>query len=109
MKYDIVATENFERKIKRLARKYKSLKNDLKILFSQLESNPGLGNSIGNDCYKIRLAIHSKGRGKAGGARIITYVKYVRQTIYLIDIYDKSERKTISDKEISEIIKLIAG
>ncbi|MBM3436344.1 MAG: hypothetical protein FJY07_09045 [Bacteroidetes bacterium] len=107
MKFNIIATENFEKKVKRLAKKYKSLKDELRVLFDQLERNPELGKSIGNDCFKIRLAIHSKGRGKAGGARIITYIRFVKQTIYLIDIYDKSERESITEKEIKELVSLI--
>ncbi|CAN5873801.1 hypothetical protein BH11BAC7_BH11BAC7_16560 [soil metagenome] len=29
---------------------------------------PQVGTSIGNNCYKIRLAISSKGKGKSGDA-----------------------------------------
>ena len=107
MKFDVVATDNFERKVKKLSKKYKSLKADLEPVFDQLTSTPSLGTAIGNDCYKIRVAISSKGRGKSGGARIITYVRYVKSTVYLIDIYDKSEKDIISEKEIIEVISLI--
>jgi hypothetical protein len=107
MKFNVVATENFERKVKRLARKYKSIKADLQPVFDQLACTPDLGISIGNDCFKIRIAIASKGRGKSAGARIITYVWYIKDTVYLIDIYDKSEKDNISEKEIIELISLI--
>jgi mRNA-degrading endonuclease RelE of RelBE toxin-antitoxin system len=107
MKFDIIVTENFERKVKRLSRKYLSLKSDLKIIFDQLALNPTLGKSIGNNCYKIRFAISSKGQGKSGGTRIITYVLFVKETVYLIDIYDKSEKESITEKEIIEIVSLI--
>ncbi len=109
MRFNVVATENFERKVKRLAKKYKSLKADLKPVFDQLETIPKLGTAIGNDCYKIRIAINSKGRGKSGGARIITYVRYMKDTVYLIDIYDKSEKASITEREIVELIALILG
>jgi len=46
------------------------------------------------------MAISSKSRGKFGGARLITYVKIIEETIYLISIYDKSESATISDIEL---------
>ncbi len=72
MKFEIIATEPFERKLKRLARKYKSLKSDISKLFDELEVNPSIGDPIGKHCFKIRLAISSKGKGKSGGARIIT-------------------------------------
>jgi mRNA-degrading endonuclease RelE of RelBE toxin-antitoxin system len=107
MKFNVVATENFERKVKRLARKYKSIKADLKPVFDQLACTPGLGTSVGNDCFKIRIAIASKGRGKSAGARIITYVLYIKDTVYLIDIYDKSEKESISENDITELISLI--
>ncbi len=65
MSFNIIATEPFERKLKRLAKKHKSLKTDLLEVIEQLEENPTLGNPIGKDCYKIRVAITSKGKGKS--------------------------------------------
>lgn len=106
MNFEIIATEPFERKLKRLARKYKSLKSDLQKLFSDLEINPKLGDPIGKNCFKIRLAITSKGKGKSGGGRIITFVKVTKNTVYLIDIYDKSDQSTITDKEMKLLISL---
>jgi mRNA-degrading endonuclease YafQ of YafQ-DinJ toxin-antitoxin module len=53
MKFNVVATENFERKVKKLAKKYKFLKTDLKPVFDKLIYTPNFGTSIGNDCYKI--------------------------------------------------------
>lgn len=66
-----------------------------------------LGNPIGKDCYKIRIAISSKGKGKSGGARLITYVRIARSRVYLMDIYDKSEQANISDKELSLLINIL--
>ena len=67
--------------------------------------DPKIGKPIGNNCYKIRLAIKSKGKGKSGGARIITYV-YVSETIvYLLTIYDKSDQENISDNELKELLR----
>jgi hypothetical protein len=108
MSFDIIATEPFEKKLKRLARKYKSLKTDLLEVITKLEENPTLGTPIGKDCYKIRIAITSKGKGKSGGARMITYVRIHKQTVFLIDIYDKSEQVTISDKELQLLIDILA-
>lgn len=108
MSYSIIATELFDRKVKRLAKKHISLKADLKEVFEKLEENPTLGMPIGKDCYKVRIAITSKGKGKSGGARMITYVRIVGQNIFLIDIYDKSEQANISDKELQLLIDLLA-
>jgi mRNA-degrading endonuclease RelE of RelBE toxin-antitoxin system len=64
MNFDIIATEPFERKLKRLAKKYKSLASDLALVIDKLTINPTMGTPIGKDCYKIRIAISSKGKGK---------------------------------------------
>jgi mRNA-degrading endonuclease RelE of RelBE toxin-antitoxin system len=108
MKFDVIATEPFERKLKRLAKKYKSLSNDLASLIDELSENPTLGINIGKDCYKIRVAIASKGKGKSGGARLITYVRIVKNTVFLMDIYDKSEQANISKAEMQMLIDILS-
>ena len=70
MSYNVIATDPFARKLKRLVKKYKSLLQDLKELIAELEKNPQMGISIGNNCYKIRLSISSKSKGKSGGAEL---------------------------------------
>ena len=64
-----------------------------------------MGTPLGNDVYKIRLAIASKNRGKSGGARLITFVKIVDETIFLLSIYNKGDKDSISDKEIEDLLK----
>jgi mRNA-degrading endonuclease RelE of RelBE toxin-antitoxin system len=107
MSFEIVVTDPFERKLKRLVKKYKSLKSDLLKLVEELESDPIIGDPIGKNCYKIRLAITSKRKGKSGGARVITFVRVTKKTVFLIDIYDKSEISTITDKELKLLISLL--
>lgn len=92
---------------KKLHRKYPSLKKDLLDLLDSLEHNPVQGISLGNDFYKIRLAISSKRTGKSGGARVITCVKIIKETVYLAAIYDKAEASTISDETLKLIARLI--
>ncbi len=70
--------------------------------------DPVIGTHLGKDFYKIRLAITSKGKGKSGGARVITCVKIIAETVYLASIFDKSEKENISDKELKELAKTIA-
>jgi len=65
------------------------------------------GQSIGNSCYKIRLAIESKGKGKSGGARVIIHVYLERGNIFLLTIYDKSEKENISEKELKLLLASI--
>jgi hypothetical protein len=107
MSFNVIATEPFERKLKRLAKKYKSLAADLASVIDELIENPTLGTPIGKDCYKLRIAIASKGKGKSGGARMITYVRIVKQTVFLMDIYDKSEQANITDKELLLLIDIL--
>jgi len=71
-----------------------------------LKENPQQGEALGKDCYKVRIAITSKGKGKSGGSRVIFCLKIVNKTIYLLSIYDKSNRESISDKELDALLKL---
>lgn len=105
MSFNISPTPIFERELKRLAKKYVSLKADLSKEIKTLMKNPTTGTPLGNNCFKIRMAISSKNKGKSGGARIITYVKIVDEIIYLISIYDKSESESITDEELESRIK----
>ncbi|EMO85785.1 type II toxin-antitoxin system RelE/ParE family toxin [Leptospira santarosai] len=107
MKTEIVYTDHFSREFKDLVKKYRSIKEDLKTLVTSLEQNPVQGVPLGKDCYKIRLAISSKGKGKSGGARIITYLYLVKNKMYLLSIFDKSEKENISDKDREALLKLI--
>lgn len=108
MNFDVIATEPFERKFRRLAKKYKSLSTNFATVIDELTKNPTLGTPIGKGCYKIRIAIDSKGKGKIGGARLITYIRLVRHTVFLLDIYDKAEQVNISDKELKLLIDILA-
>ncbi len=101
----IVTTDSFDKSVKRLLRKYPSLTNDLGELKKILLANPFSGASLGKDCYKIRLKIASKNTGKSGGARVITFVKIELNKITLLDIYDKSEKENITDKELAAFLK----
>lgn len=76
-------------------------------LIRQLKETPETGTSIGYGCYKIRLAIASKVKGKSGGARVKTHVIFKDGTVYLLTIYDKSDIESLSDKEVLELIKHI--
>jgi len=108
MSFEVLATEPFEKQLKKLAAKHRSLKNDLVKTIEELGENPKLGTPLGKNCYKIRLAISSKNQGKAGGARIITYVRFSQETVYLLSIYDKSQKDTISSKELQVIVNLLS-
>jgi mRNA-degrading endonuclease RelE of RelBE toxin-antitoxin system len=107
MSYKIEVTSLFEKQLKRLAKKFPSLKKEYGHLITLLQQDPKLGVAIGSNCYKIRVAIASKGKGKSGGARVITHVQITKSTIYLLSIYDKSEQNDIADGDLMEWIKII--
>ena len=88
MSYKVKSITVFEKQVKRLFKKHSSLKDDLLDMVNLLKQNPELGTPIGRHCYKIRLAIASKEKGKSGGARLITCVKIIASTVFLIAIYE---------------------
>ena len=90
-----------------MAKKYPSLKKEFASLISTITSNPETGTFIGNHCYKIRISIASKNKGKRGGARVITYLYIQTETVYLLTIYDKSEKENITDKELIDWLNMI--
>jgi len=111
MNYRIVTTENFERKFKKLSKKYYSLDNDYENLINELLKNPIMGYDLGNNTRKVRMAITSKNKGKRGGARVITcnmLIDTVNTKIYLLTIYEKGEQDNISKNEI-EYLKIMNG
>ena len=88
-------------------KKYPSLKGELEAVISSLEITPVQGVSIGNNCYKIRISIASKNKGKSGGARLITNIQFSNDLVYLLSIYYKAEQTNISDREIQDLLKFI--
>ncbi len=81
MSYNVKTISMFERQAKRLMKKHPSLKKEMLRLISELKENPTKGNSLANNCKKIRLAIESKAKGKSGGARIITHIVFKDNTV----------------------------
>lgn len=107
MSYKVKTIDVFEKQAKRLIKKYVSLKTELLQLVQELKENPEQGTAIGKSCFKIRIAIASKGKGKNGGARIIANIVITDATVYLLSIYDKSEKENLTDKELDELLKAI--
>ncbi len=103
----IIPSSEFIRQAKRLAKKYRSLPDDLEKLQEMLLNNPQSGTDLGNGIHKIRLSVSSKNKGKRGGFRVITYLYVLSEggkKIYLITIYDKSEFENVSSKYVRQII-----
>jgi mRNA-degrading endonuclease RelE of RelBE toxin-antitoxin system len=109
MSYNVIPTPNFKSQAKRLIKKFPSLKKELSDLSITLSQTPDLGTPLGNDTFKVRLAVKSKGKGKSGGMRIITFKMDRNKEIYLLTIYDKSEIASVDDRTIRFIIRQITG
>jgi hypothetical protein len=107
MSYNVKSIAVFERQTKRLVKKYASLPNELKELVQKLAEYPQSGIPLGNNCFKIRLSIASKGKGKSGGGRIITHCVIRDATVYLLSIYDKSEKENLTDEELKKLLEYI--
>ena len=106
MNYEIIPTKTFKRDFKPLFKKYHSLLDDLEQFKKELLNNPGMGDDLGNNTRKIRMAVASKNKGKSGGTRVITFdviVDFNNTDIYLITIYDKAEHESISRKYIEQL------
>ena len=107
MSYNVLPLPPFDRQLKRLSKKYPSLKQEYFELIELLEENPEQGVSLRDNCYKIRISIASKNKGKSGGARVIVNIVLAENNVYLLAIYDKSEKESLSDKELNELLKFI--
>lgn len=108
MNYKIILDESFDKEVKRLSKRYRSLKADLQTLLNDLYANPQLGTDLGGGLRKVRMRITSKGKGKSGSARGITFTVVVaveESEINLLYIYDKSERESITHNEIDELLR----
>ncbi len=114
MKVEVRVAESFKKAAKPLIKKYRSFLDDLSVLEGELKDNPEMGVPLGQNSFKIRLKIKSKGKGKSGGARVISYVEKEilaftnveskNVVVSLITIYDKSEKETITDSELGQLI-----
>jgi hypothetical protein len=109
----IRATSKFQKQASRLIKKYTSLSEELKNLETLLAEKPDYGVPLGKDCFKIRLAVKSKGKGKRGGMRVITHVlislergeNSSNDTVYLLALYDKSEQEAVSDQDLQSFLR----
>ncbi len=107
MKVKIYTEKEFERQLRKLSKKYRSMLDDYDAFLTGLEQDPYQGTSLGKGVRKVRMAIASKGKGKSSGARVITYNLYQEGDSVIIDlltIYDKGEISNISDEFISFLL-----
>ena len=113
MKVTFDYLDEFARGAKALRKKYPSFERDYETFLDELEKNPFSGESLGQHTYKNRMAIASKGKGKSGGARVITYNVQQKADdevlITLMTIYDKSDIDNVSDSYLCRLVQEIEG
>lgn len=108
MNCKIETTPDFAHELKQLAKRYPSMKDDYRNFINALRSSPLMGTELGKHLRKVRFPIASKGKGKSGGARVITHTVIVETDgadITLAAIYDKSDQANITDKELKKLMK----
>ncbi len=105
MSNKVVVRKSFLGPAKKLAKRYRSFQKDLAKLTNELGLDANIGISLGNNVYKIRLGIGSKGRGKSGGARVISYVYRSAGFVYLLFVYDKSDMDAIPESDLRLLVQ----
>ena len=110
MNYEVRTSSYFNQEAKRLTKHYPSFKNDYQEFIKSLKKNPFQGDDLGNGVRKIRMQITSKGKGKAGGARVITMNYLINEEnmdIYLLLIYDKKQADNFNPAALKAVLKEI--
>ena len=103
----ISVSDDFAREAKRLAKKYRSFKNDYAEFLKSIKENPLQGDEITKNIRKIRMAIGSKGKGKSGGARVITFnilTDVQNGQVVLLLIYDKEDASTVKTNVVKQMV-----
>ena len=108
MSFEILTTSYFDLEAKRLAKRHRNFIEDLQDFQEELLKNPYQGTELSPGIRKIRLSIDSKGRGKSGGARVITFTYLVDEkdgVVILLLLYDKADASSIKMNVVRKIIK----
>ncbi|CAA6805511.1 MAG: Unknown protein [uncultured Sulfurovum sp.] len=103
MNLKLIATPEFKKSVKKLAKRYKQISKDLKTLEEELNQENPTAVDFGNNCFKIRLQNSSVPTGKSGGFRVIYFFRQ-EENIYLLDMYSKSDLDNIEEKRLIEIL-----
>ena len=104
----VSVSDDFAKEAKRLAKKYPSFKQDYKEFLESIKNNPLQGDEITKNIRKIRMAIKSKGKGKSGGARVITFnilTDVQNGQVVLLLIYDKEDASTVKTNVVKQMVR----
>lgn len=107
MKYQVIPTPRFQKESKKIVRKYSDFREDLSNLIDSLAIQPEQGNYLGEGIYKLRVSISGKSSGKSYSARVLLAIITIRKQVYLLSVYDKSDKKDITVTEIKAMIEQV--
>lgn len=103
----ILLTSRFKKDLSQLAKRYRSIRQDLTSLIERLQTGETPGDQISGlkyQVFKVRLKNSNIQKGKSAGYRVIYYLKTTTQII-LVTIYSKSDQSDIQNKIIEDIIQ----
>ena len=101
-------SDDFAKEAKRLAKKYPSFKQDYKDFLESIKNNPLQGDEITKNIRKIRMAIKAKGKGKSGGARVITFnilTDVENGHVVFLLLYDKEDASTVKVNVVKQLVQ----
>ena len=104
----ISVSDDFAKEAKRLAKKYPSFKQDYKDFLLSIKNNPLQGDEITKNIRKIRMAIKAKGKGKSGGARVITFnilTDIENGHVVFLILYDKEDASTVKVNVVKQLVR----
>ena len=104
---EIRFSDEFKNSLRKLAKKYRSIRKDIQPVLEDLQQGKFQGDQITNIGYAVfkqRVKNSDNQKGKSAGYRVIYYVR-TTTSIILITIYSKSEQADISASEIKRIIE----
>jgi len=103
MNYEVRVVDAFKKDVKKLFKKYRSIKTDILDLIEKLEEDYTIGIDLGSNLYKIRVKNSDIG-GKSGGYRVIYYTQLPNERIYLLTIFSKTQKENIDVGKLQPII-----
>ena len=104
----ISVSDDFAKEAKRLAKKYPSFKQDYKDFLDSIKEDPLQGDEITKNIRKIRMAIKAKGKGKSGGARVITFnilTDIENGHVVFLLLYDKEDASTVKVNVVKQLVR----
>jgi mRNA-degrading endonuclease RelE of RelBE toxin-antitoxin system len=108
MDYRIVYATSFKRSIRRLERRFRHVRDDVREAIKELLENPRRGAVIprGSGARKHRVASTDLQKGKSGGYRLIYLVEdQPAPLIYLLLLYSKSDQSDITHYELRLLLR----